>query len=148
MGKLGTTTHLQHTMPSQYLWWKPVTYLIGLTWLIYGALNFGYSDWDIPISLIMSLSTYLTADHFIQAIKEKSPTRALIYGAGAWWSIDGCYYLYWSLVDSSAMLREGQWAMSLCLYLLCGLVWTAFPAEKLPTVLPQLRTDPDQPGSD
>jgi hypothetical protein len=104
---------------------KNITFLIGLAWLIYGALFFSYPDWDIPLSLLMAFSTYFTADHFVQAIREKDPTRVLLHSPGAWWSIDGVYWAYWSMVDSSVMIREAQWMMSTCLYLLCGIVWTA-----------------------
>lgn len=125
--------------------WKNVTYLIGLSWLIYGALFFGYEDWDIPLSLLMSLSTYLTADHLIRAIKTKNYPNIALYSVGAWWSIDGSYWLYWSLVDSSVMIREGQWVMSLCLYLLCGFVWTAFDSGKHPTNPHPHPANPAQP---
>lgn len=117
--------------------WKNMTFFIGLSWLIYGAIFFDYSDWDIPLSLLMALSTYLTADKLIRAIKARSPLKTALYSLGAWWAVDGSYWLYWSLTDSSVMIREGQWGMSLCLYLLCGFVWTAFDPGKLPTDLPQ-----------
>lgn len=127
--------------------WKNATFLIGLGWLIYGAVYFGYADWDIPVSLLMAMSTYLTADRFIRAIKQKSYPWVALWSVGAWWSIDGSYWLYWYLVDSSALIREGQWGMSLCLYLLCGMVWTAFDPEKPSIIPPQLRPDPGLPGS-
>lgn len=109
-----------------YQTWKNFTFLIGLAWLLYGALFFDYPDWDIPVSLLMAGSTYLTADRFIQAIKEKRPLGALLWSIGAWWAIDGVYWVYWTLADASVAIRAAQWPMSACLYLLCGLVWTAF----------------------
>lgn len=125
--------------------WKNITFLIGLSWLIYGAVSFDYPDWDIPLSLLMALSTYLTADRFILAIKAKNPLKVAAYSVGAWWAVDGSYWVYWGLTDTSVMIREGQWGMSLCLYLLCGFVWTAFVPGKLPTILPLHRQDHDQP---
>ena len=116
------------------LLWKNFTFLIGLGWLLYGATHYNYLDWDIPISLLMALSAYLSADHFIRAIKAKSYPKVALCSVGAWWSIDGVYWLYWSLTDKTVMIREGQWAMSLCLYLLCGFVWTLFDSEKPPIV--------------
>lgn len=127
--------------------WKNFTFLVGLSWLIYGAMYFEYPDWDIPISLLMSLSTYLTADHFIRAIKTKSYSKIALFSFGAWWSIDGVYWLYWSLVEKTAMIREGQWAMSACLYLLCGFVWIAFDYAKHPTNLHQHPEDLGPLGS-
>ena len=123
--------------------WKNVTFLIGLAWLIYGAIFFDYSDWDIPISFLMAFSTYLTADRFIRSIKKKDYPQIVLWSVGAWWSIDGVYWLYWSLTDKTVMIREGQWAMSLCLYLLCGFVWTLFDSAKHPTTLPQHPAIPD-----
>jgi hypothetical protein len=104
---------------------KNLIFLVGLAWLIYGAVFFGYPDWDIPLSLLMAFSTYLTADLFVMAIRQKDPRGILLYSPGAWWSIDGVYWLYWTLVDSSVMLRGAQWQMSTCLYLLCGILWTS-----------------------
>jgi hypothetical protein len=127
--------------------WKNFTYLIGLAWLIYGAMYFDYMDWDINISLLMSLCTYLSADHFIRAIKTKSYPKIALWSIAAWWSIDGVYWLYWSLVEKTAMIREGQWAMSACLYLLCGMIWTAFDSEKHPIDLHQRPKDLDLSGS-
>lgn len=125
--------------------WKNITFLIGLLSLFIGAMFLNYPDWDINISLLMALSTYLSADKFILAIKQKNYLMIPKYSIYAWWSIDGIYWLYWSLVNSSVMIREGQWLASLCLYLLCGLVWTAFPAGISPTVLRQHLTNLGQP---
>ncbi len=128
-----------------YAEWKNITFGTGLAWLFYGALFYDYPDWDIPVSLLMAGSTYLSADKFVLAIKQKSPSGALLWSAAAWWSIDGSYWLYWSLVDSSAALRQAQWPMSLCLYLLCGLLWTAFRPGTRPTTLPPHRSSPARP---
>jgi len=127
--------------------WKNLTFLIGLGWLLYGAKHFSYLDWDVPISFLMALSTYLTADRFIRALKARNWWRAGCLTVAVWWSTDGVYWLYWSLVDKTVMLREGQWAMSLCLYLLCGMVWTAFDPEKQTTILPLHPEVPDRPDS-
>lgn len=104
---------------------KQLTFLLGLAWLIYGALFFEYPDWDIGVSLVMAVSTYLCAAWCWQAIRKPSkwPFVALL----AWWCVDGSYWAYWSLVNPSVMIREGQWAMSLCLFLLCGFIWIAAP---------------------
>ena len=120
--------------------WKPLTFLVGLSWLLWGALFFHYDDWDIGISILMAGCTYLTAEQFIaswkKAIKEKRLSWALIgWCFCAWASIDGVYWLYWSLVDSRVAIRTGQWPMSACLYLLCGFVWHSFDPGKHPKAL-------------
>jgi uncharacterized membrane protein len=38
-------------------------------------------------------------------------------------AVDGVYWAYWSVVRQEAMIREGQWLASLCLYALCGIIW-------------------------
>lgn len=127
--------------------WKNVTFLIGLIGLILGGVFLNYPDWDIPISFLMAGCTYLTADKFINAIKEKSYLKVALFSIGVWVSVDGIYWLYWSLVNTSVMIREGQWLASLCLYLLCGLIWTAFPAGISPTILRQHQQDLGLSGS-
>jgi hypothetical protein len=43
-----------------------------------------------------------------------------------WWTVDGCYALYWSFRNPVAleMMREANWPASLALYWACGLVWS------------------------
>jgi hypothetical protein len=33
--------------------WKLLSFGVGMIWLLYGARNYGISDWDVGISLIM-----------------------------------------------------------------------------------------------
>jgi hypothetical protein len=103
---------------------KPITFTIGLAWLLWGALTFGYPDWDVKLSLLMACSTYLCADWVWSALRHRRYVRWPLAALATWWCVDGSYWLYWSLVDPSVMIREGQWAMSLCLFLLCGAFWS------------------------
>jgi hypothetical protein len=104
---------------------------MGLGWLLYGATFFGYADWDIGVSIVMACSTYLTAEWvWKEGYKPRNWVLAVLF---TWWCVDGSYWLYWSLVDPSVMLREVQWEMSLCLYLLSGFVWSV--AEDLQVCL-------------
>lgn len=123
--------------------WKNTTFLIGLAWLIYGAMYFRYPDWDIPVSLLMAGFTYWSADKFVLAIRKKDPMRVLLWSTAAWWSIDGVYWIYWTIVDSSAAMRAGQWPMSACLYLLCGMTWTAWRSGTRPTDLRRYQRNPE-----
>lgn len=125
--------------------WKNLTFSMGLAWLLYGAMFFSYPDWDIGVSLLMAGSTYLTADRFLNAVRVRNAQRTLLWSAGAWWSVDGSYWIYWSMVDSSVAIRAGQWPMSLCLYLLCGLVWTGYRPESLPRHPPLHPADRPRP---
>lgn len=130
--------------------WKPLTFLMGLSWLVWGAAFLHYPDWDLNLSVLMAGCTYLTAEQFIasweNAVKQKRPSWSLCgWCFGAWVSIDGVYWLYWSLVDIRVAIREGQWPMSACLYLLCGMLWHSFDPGKRPTSLPQPLQDPGLP---
>lgn len=42
-----------------------------------------------------------------------------------WFSVDGCYALYWHFTDPAtlAMMREANFPASLSLYGLCGVIW-------------------------
>ena len=107
---------------------KNLTFVIGMLWLIYGALFFDYPDWDIGVSLVMGISTYVFAEVVWGGLMNPSK---LIRDAdwipvfiAMWWCVDGSYTVYWSIVNPSVMIREGQWPMSLCLFLLCGAIWS------------------------
>src|SRR5690606_20922093 len=100
--------------------WKNGTFAVGLGWLLWGAVFFGYPDWDVGLSLLMAGSTWLTADRVVDAITGKRWSRWPLAIVASWWCVDGSYWLYWSIVRPEVMIREGQWLTSLCLYLLCG----------------------------
>ena len=104
---------------------KPATFAVGLGWLLWGAAFFGYPDWDFGVSVVMAVSTYLCAEWVVGTLMDRRyklwPAAAL----AAWWCVDGSYWAYWSLVRPEVMIREGQWPMSLCLFLLCGFIWRA-----------------------
>ena len=93
---------------------------MGLTWLIFGAYYYKYVDWDIGVSLVMAAFTYLTAEKSVTAfMKLKHLPQAVFW---TWFTVDGSYTVYHITVGNE-LLREAQWPTSLCLYLLCGLIW-------------------------
>jgi len=64
--------------------WKLFSLAIGLAWLIYGALNYNISDWDVGISLIMALLSYITAPwacRVLLGMAEGRSNRLSIWGA-------------------------------------------------------------------
>ena len=105
--------------------WKLATYALGLGLLVVGSFHYEAPDWDIPISIIMSFFTYLTAGWSMQVILERRWRQwpAMIFAT--WWAVDGCYALYWSLTNPEALelMREANWPASLALYWMCGLLW-------------------------
>ncbi len=111
--------------------WKNITFLIGLALLVFGA---GYApDWDIGICFVMAGFTYLTAEYSLQAVIHRQWKRIPLAVFFAWWAVDGCYWLYWSIVNPDALvMRDVNWPASLCLYVACGLVWSA---KELPQIV-------------
>ena len=109
--------------------WKLATLAIGTAWLLYGAVNYSISDWDIGISLLMGGLTYLCAPWSIRVILNSLRYRPkhwiLWIGSAltvAWVVIDGVYYLYHTVVGNQMLRRENFYASS-ALYFLAGTIW-------------------------
>lgn len=102
---------------------KLLSFLAGLGLLIAGALWLDYPDWDIGISLLMATSTFATAQWAASVLWVRRWKYLPLAAFWAWLSVDGVYWAYWSYVNPAAMIREGQWLASLCLYALCGVIW-------------------------
>ena len=105
--------------------WKLVTLAIGVALLIAGSFYEGAPDWDIPVSLIMAFFAYLTAPWSLRVIVERRWRwwPAMLFAT--WFTVDGCYWIYWSIKNPVALelMRSANWPASLCLYAMCGLVW-------------------------
>lgn len=105
--------------------WKLITFLIGLGLLIVGSYVFPAPDWDIPVSIIMATFTYLTAGWSMHVMVERRWRDWPLMLVLTWWCVDGCYALYWGVVDPQALafMRDANWPASLSLYWICGLLW-------------------------
>lgn len=101
------------------------SYVLGTLLLIVGSFYSSAPDWDVSISLIMSVFCYMFATPTILAILNRDWTKLLVMGLATWWTVDGCYYLYWSYVDPSVLIlsRDVNWPASLALYGSAGVVW-------------------------
>lgn len=100
------------------------TFAIGLGLLIWGRYYFNAPDWDIPISIIMATLAYLTAPYSMRAILNKRWRDFPLMFVFTWLTVDGSYWLYWSLTDQAALfMRPANFWASLSLYWMCGLVW-------------------------
>ncbi len=105
--------------------WKLFTLAFGITLLVIGSFYYQAPDWDIPISFIMAGLTYLTAPwsmHVFLERKWQSWPLMLFY---TWFTVDGCYAIYWYFKDPIALelMREANFLASLSLYGICGIVW-------------------------
>ena len=111
--------------------WKVLTYLLGLLGLLLGSHFFIFEDWDIGISIIMSILAYLFAPLSVKLIistQNKNPLqkcyRYLLSLFLTWLVVDGSYWFYWSVVNKDSLyMRQYQWPLSLYLYAMCGLLW-------------------------
>ncbi len=109
-----------------HLVWKNITFVVGLFLLLVGATIWDYPDWDYFISIIMATFTYMTATYVFDAFvlhQYKKWPLAIFF---MWWSVDGCYAVYWFLVNPTTLelMREANAPASLSLFLACGLVWS------------------------
>jgi hypothetical protein len=105
--------------------WKLATLSIGIALLIIGSFYYQGPDWDIPISLIMALLSYLTASWSMHVMVERRWRQWPLMLFWTWFTVDGCYWLYWHFQNPVALelMREANAPASLSLYWMCGLVW-------------------------
>ena len=109
--------------------WKLLSFAIGMAGLFYGALEYGISDWDVGISVIMGGLTYLCAPWSVRAIltavRYRSGSWILRIGMAlfvAWIVVDGVYVLYHTVMGNRMFRIENFYASS-ALYLLAGSIW-------------------------
>lgn len=105
--------------------WKLATLGIGVSLLLAGVFYHRAPDWDVPISLIMVACAYLTALLSARIIVERRWREFPLMVFLTWFSVDGCYALYWHVVDPVALeaMRAANFPASLSLYAIWGFVW-------------------------
>jgi hypothetical protein len=117
---------LHRNYVSEYLRpWKLFTLAIGIAILILGSFYCPAPDWDIPISLIMGFSAYLTAPWSLRVLLERRWKSLPLMLFFTWLTVDGCYAIYWHFKDPAALelMRTANFPASLSLYGMCGVVW-------------------------
>ena len=102
-----------------------MTLVVGVGLLILGSFYYQAPDWDIPISLIMAMLAYLTAPWSMRVLIERRWRLWPLMLFFTWFTVDGCYAIYWHFKDPVALelMREANFPASLSLYGMCGLVW-------------------------
>jgi hypothetical protein len=124
--KNGATGTPRTTALAEYLRpWKLFTLALGIALLIVGSFIYRAPDWDIPISLIMAGLAYLTAPWSLRVIVERRWRFWPVMLFATWFTVDGCYWLYWHLKNPFVLdlMREANFFASLALYGMCGVVW-------------------------
>ena len=98
--------------------WKLFSLAVGVALLIAGAFHYDFPDWDVPISLIMAMLTYLTAGWSMRVILERQWKNWPAMLFATWFTVDGSYWLYWRFMNPAALdLRDVYFPASLSLYL-------------------------------
>ncbi len=105
--------------------WKLATLAVGIALLLLGADYFKAADWDAPISFIMAILAYLTAPWSLRVMLERRWKAWPVMLFATWFTIDGCYWLYWRAVNPAALvtMRHANFFASLALYGICGVIW-------------------------
>jgi len=104
--------------------WKLITLFVGIALLIAGSHFYPAPDWDVPISFIMALLAYLAAPWSIRVIVERQWKYWPAMLFATWFSVDGCYAIYWHFRDPVALeMRDVNFPASLTLYAICGFLW-------------------------
>jgi hypothetical protein len=100
-----------------------------MVWLLYGALEYNISDWDVGICFIMGGLTYLfapwTMHVLVNAVRlrpHRWPLQVLGALLPAIFAVDWSYWLYHTIVGNN-MLRWENFKVSSALYFICGMVW-------------------------
>lgn len=105
--------------------WKLATLAAGIALLILGSFYYDAPDWDIPISIIMAGFAYTTAPWSFRVILERKWRLWPAMLFATWFTVDGCYAIYWSFRNPMAleMMRDVNFPASLSLYGMCGIIW-------------------------
>ena len=116
-----------HLLENCEMTFKNITFALGLTWLVYGGLTYHIIDWDVPVSLIMAGFTYASADWVVDVVWRRQYRQWPMAAFLTWVSVAGSYNAYWILTGHRERLVPDQWLASLCLFLLCGVIWSVLP---------------------
>lgn len=105
--------------------WKLFTLAIGIALLIAGSFYYVAPDWDVAISLIMAVLTYLTAPFSVRVLVERKWRFLPLMLFATWFTVDGSYSLYWYVKNPATleMMRDANFLPSLFLYVVCGVLW-------------------------
>ena len=103
--------------------WKLIALALGLNALIYGAFLERSPDWDVGISVIMALATYLTAPWSMRVLLERRWRWMPLAAFWTWLSVDGVYWAYNRALPDISDWREVNFPASLTLYGICGVLW-------------------------
>ena len=85
--------------------WKLFTLTCGIALLIAGSYWQPAPDWDIPISLIMSVGTYFCAPVSTRIVARRRWKLLPLALFLLWLCVDGVYWAYWSWRNPEALAQ-------------------------------------------
>lgn|SRR5574337_735968 len=105
--------------------WKLASLAVGIALLVLGSIYTPAPDWDVAISLIMAVCTYFTAPCSLRVVLEHKWRQFPLALLCTWFSVDGCYAIYWYFKDPAVLhlMRAANAPASLALYGMCGVIW-------------------------
>jgi hypothetical protein len=73
----------------------------------------------------MAILAYLTAPWSLRVLVERRWRHLPLAIYLTWFTVDGCYWLYWRWKDPAALelMRDANFFASLALYGICGVLW-------------------------
>lgn len=106
--------------------WRIFTLTVGLALLILGIDYYDAPDWDLGVSLLMGLTTYVVMPQFDRFIRgpEKNWLVAACIASVA---VDTTYGLYWDYMENHVASQMVNYPASLSLFLMCWFVWCVIP---------------------
>lgn len=113
-------------LASEYLRpWKLASLGIGVALLVAGSYYEDAPDWDVPISFVMAFFAYLFAPWSMRVILQRRWRLWPAMLLATWFTVDGCYAIYWYFVNPVALdlMREANFPASLSRYGICGIIW-------------------------
>ena len=74
---------------------------------------------------MMAMLTYVAAPWSLRVILERRWRQWPAMLLATWFTVDGCYWLYWHFRNPEVldMMRDANFLASLFLYFICGLTW-------------------------
>lgn len=106
--------------------WRLITLGIGIGILYVGMHVHPAPDWTHGTIWAMALPTYVLAPWVIGVIERFQWRRFPLAVLATWFCVDGVWWLALKLEGNQFAIdtmREGNWPASLCLFLICGMVW-------------------------
>jgi hypothetical protein len=103
--------------------WKLATLAVGIALLIFGAYYEQSPDWDVGISVIMAVCTYLTAPWSMRVLLERRWKWFPLAAFWTWLSVDGVYWAWNYRLADIDNWRDANFFASLSLYGICGVLW-------------------------